>query len=59
MKIIMIECDAEEIRANRTLFDSVTDAVSGFVSHLHNEGITPEMMAALHDEDESEGEGEE
>lgn len=56
MKIIMIECDAEEIKANRTLFDSVTDAVSNFVSHLHNEGITPEMMAALHGEDESESE---
>ena len=55
----MIECDAEEIRANRTLFDSITDAVSNFVSHLHNEGITPEMMAALHGEDEPESEGEE
>ena len=48
MKIIMIECNAEEIKANRTLFDSITDAVSGFVSNMRNSGITPEMLAALH-----------
>lgn len=54
----MIECDAEEIRANRTLFDSITNAVSNFVSNMNNAGITPEMLAALH-EDEEETESEE
>ena len=60
MKIIMIECDAEEIKANRTLFDSITDAVSNFVSNMRNSGITPEMLAALHtDEEDEESEAEE
>lgn len=54
MKIIMIECDAEEIKANRTLFDSITDAVSQFVSDAHNAGITSEMLAALHEDSEVE-----
>jgi len=55
MKIIMIDCDAEEIRANRTLFDSITDAVSKFVSDAQNAGITAEMLEALHGSEE-EGE---
>ena len=29
----------------------------GLTFHLRNEGITPEMMVVLHDEDESESEG--
>ena len=58
MKIIMIDCNAEEIRANRTLFNSITDAVSSFVSNMNNAGITPEMLAALHeDEEEAKDEG--
>lgn len=56
MKIIMIDCNAEEIRANRTLFDSITNAVSSFVSNMSNEGITPEMLAALHEDEEDEEE---
>lgn len=58
MKVIMIECDAEEIRANRTLFDSITNAVSSFVSNMNNAGITPEMLAALHEDDEETEDGE-
>jgi len=52
MKIIMIDCNAEEIRANRTLFDSITDAVSNFVSNMNNAGITPETLSALHEDEE-------
>jgi len=58
MKIIMIDCDAEEIRANRTLFDSITDAISGFVSNMNNAGITPEMLGALHEDEEETEDGE-
>lgn len=60
MKIIMIECDADEIKANRTLFDSITDAVRQFTSNFRNEtGITSEMLAALHRDDEEEDADEE
>lgn len=34
MKILMIECTAEELRANRTIMDSITDAISGFTQSL-------------------------
>ena len=34
MKILMIECTAEELRANRTVMDSITDAISGFAQSL-------------------------
>lgn len=30
MKILMIECDAEELRANRTVLDEITEAISYF-----------------------------
>lgn len=59
MKIIMIECDADEIKANRTLFDSITDAVRQFTSNFRNAGFTSEMLAALHRDDEKEDADEE
>jgi hypothetical protein len=51
MKILMIECNAEEIKANRTIFDGVADAINQFCSNMSNAGITPEMVAALNGED--------
>lgn len=30
MKILLIECDAEELRANRTVLDDITEAISSF-----------------------------
>ena len=30
MKIFILECDAEELKANRTIMDSVSDAINGF-----------------------------
>lgn len=34
MKVIMIEATAEELRANRTVLDTLTDALSGFTQNL-------------------------
>lgn len=34
MKMILIECDAEELRANRTVMDSVTNALNNFASNM-------------------------
>lgn len=30
MKILIIECTAEELRANRTIMDNITEALSSF-----------------------------
>lgn len=30
MKILMIECNAEEIKANRTIIDTLNEALSNF-----------------------------
>lgn len=30
MKLMLIECDAEELRANRTVLDSIADAIGSF-----------------------------
>ena len=34
MKVIMIEATAEELKANRTIMDSITDALSTFSQSL-------------------------
>ena len=34
MKIMMIECNAEELRANRTVMDSIVDAMNNFSGKL-------------------------
>ena len=34
MKILMIDCTAEELRANRTVMDNITEALSSFTRNL-------------------------
>lgn len=34
MKIMMIECNAEELRANRTVMDSIVNAMNDFTGNL-------------------------
>lgn len=34
MKIMMIECNAEELRANRTVMDSIVDTMNQFAGNL-------------------------
>lgn len=43
MKILIVECTAEELRANRTVMDSLTEALSGFTRNLVGVDLTPEQ----------------
>lgn len=45
MKIIMIECTAEELRANRTVMDSITEALSGFTRSFMGIDLDNEQVA--------------
>lgn len=45
MKILIVECTAEELRANRTVMDSLTEALSGFTRSLAGVDLTPEQVA--------------
>lgn len=47
MKIIMIECTAEELRANRTVMDSITEALSGFTRRLTGVDLDNEQAAEV------------
>lgn len=47
MKIIMIECTAEELRANRTVMDSITEALSGFTRRLTGVDLDNEQVAEV------------
>lgn len=55
MKIIYIECDAEEMRANRTFIDTLTDIVHSIVDDLQS----PVCEAAKEPAAEEEQEGRE
>lgn len=58
MKIIMIECTAEELRANRTVMDSITEAISGFTRNFAgvdlNSTQVAEVLEKMNEEEESE-----
>ena len=45
MKILIVECTAEELRANRTVMDSLTEALSGFTRNLVGVDLTPDQTA--------------
>ena len=45
MKILIVECTAEELRANRTVMDSLTEALSGFTRSIAGVDPTPEQVA--------------
>ncbi len=54
MRIIMIECDADELRANRTVMDNINEALNAFTRNLcgvDNIDFT-KAMAEEHDESE-------
>lgn len=46
MKIFIVECDAEELRANRTVMDTLTDVLSRFADTLCGANISKEAVAA-------------
>lgn len=47
MKIIAIECTAEELRANRTVMDSVTDVLSNFADSFCRGVSASDIAAAI------------
>jgi hypothetical protein len=55
----MIECTAEELRANRTVMDSITEAISGFTRNFAgidlNNAQVAEVLEKMNEEEESEG----
>ena len=57
MKVIYIECDAEEMRANRTILDNMSEVISSITRTLAGVDVTPEQVANAMSEklnDESE-----
>ena len=56
MRILMIECDADELRANRTVMDNISDALNAFTSGfcgVNNINIA-KTMAKAEEMEESE-----
>lgn len=46
MKVIYIECDSEELRANRTILDALTDAFSGITRVIAGCDISQDAVKA-------------
>lgn len=45
MKLMLIECDAEELRANRTVLDGIAEAIGSFTRALAGEDLSPDKLA--------------
>lgn len=45
MKLMLIECDAEELRANRTVLDGIAEAIGSFTRALAGVDIPPDKLA--------------
>lgn len=45
MKLMLIECDAEELRANRTVLDGITEAIGSFTRALAGVDFPPDKLA--------------
>jgi hypothetical protein len=62
MKIIMIECTAEELEANKTIADSITEALSKFTRRLVGIDLdssqAAEVLRKMNKEEETEEESE-
>ena len=62
MKIIMIECTAEELEANKTIADSITEALSKFTRRLVGIDLDSsqavEILRKMNKEEETEEESE-
>lgn len=59
MKIIYIEASAEDMRANRTILDSITEALSGVSRTLAGVDLDPAAVASYMAKVEEEEENEE
>lgn len=62
MKIIMIECTAEELEANKTIADSITEALSKFTRRIAGIDLdnaqAVEVLRKMNKEEEAEEESE-
>ena len=62
MKIIMIECTAEELEANKTIADSITETLSKFTRRLVGIDLdnaqAVEILRKMNKEEETEEESE-
>lgn len=45
MKIFMMECNQEELKANKTIVESICEGLSKFTTALCGVEFTPEMLA--------------
>lgn len=58
MKILILECNEEELRANRIIIENISEALSGFTRCFAGVDITPEMVKKYYKAQESESEEE-
>ena len=58
MKIMILECTEEELKANRGIMDDVTDALHGFLTGFYGTYYNPDKYTADDTADEEESEGE-
>ena len=60
MKVLIIEATAEELRANRTILDTVTDTLSRFTESIAGVCVTSDQvstaLANMKEEEEEEEE---
>lgn len=59
MKVIYIECDAEELKANRTMLDNLAEVFSSITRAIGGVNITSEMLAKTYEDTEGDEESEE
>lgn len=45
MKIMMLECNQEELKANKTIVESICDAIGNFTTALCGVELNSEMLA--------------
>lgn len=54
MKILILECNEEELRANRTIIENISEVLSEFTRCFAGVDITPEMVKKYYEARESE-----
>lgn len=59
MKLMLIECNAEELRANRTVLDGISEAIGSFTRALAGVELPPNAFAEALKKYDSEEEIEE
>lgn len=47
MKLMLIECDAEELRANRTVLDGIAEAIGSFTRAFAGVDLPPDKLAEI------------